>query len=370
MKKYIKAAALLSAFALAACSATEDNAFVIGGIGPLTGNAAVYGLSVRRGAEIAVEEINKNAEQNGYTLKLHFEDDECDEEKSINAYNKLMDKKIDVLMGPVTSGCCIAVGGTAKNDGILQLTPSGSADDCTKYDNQFRICFTDSMQGEIMAEYIYDKGYEKIGIIYDNSDEYSSGITDAFTAKYKELGGSVAASESFKSGDVDFKTQLTKMSAAGAAALFLPIYYTEAGYITEQAAAAGYSPDFYGCDGWDGIIKQLGGDTKNIEGAVFLTPFVPTAEREVVRSFVAAYTEKHSEAPNQFAADGYDAVYTIKALIDSEGVTADSAALIAAMTKISVDGVTGRMTFDENGEPDKAVVYAMIQSGAYVELSE
>lgn len=339
--------------------------FKIGGIGPLTGDAASYGISVKQGAQVAVDEINAAGGVNGMTLELIFEDDECNEEKSVSAYNKVMDSGANAILGAVTSGCSIAVSEESINDGILQITPSGSAAECTKQPNSFRICFTDPLQGQLMAKYIYDEGLKSPAIIYDNASDYSKGIHDAFVEKAGELGLTIAADESFTSGDVDFKTQLTKIKSSGADCLFLPIYYTEVGYISEQAATVGVSLPYYGCDGWDGVIKQLDGNTSNIEGAVFLTPFVATSTNEKVKSFVEKYNAAYGAIPDQFAADAYDGVYVIKAAIEKAGGTS-SDALIAAMTQISVDGVTGSMSFTAEGEPNKSAMVAVIQNGEYV----
>lgn len=343
---------------------TNGDTFKIGGIGPLTGDAASYGTSVKNGAQIAVDEINAAGGVNGMQFELLFEDDECDEEKSVNAYNTLMDKGIGALVGSTTSGCSIAVSAASEADGILQVTPSGSAADCAKTPNAFRICFTDPVQGQTMAKYISDEGYKNVAIIYDNGDEYSKGIHDAFINEFTALGGSIATDESFTSGDVDFNTQLTKIKSSGADCIFLPIYYAEVAKITDQAAALGMGLPYFGCDGWDGVIKQLNGNTTNINGATFLTPFVSTDADEKVQKFVETYKTSYNAEPDQFAADGYDAVYAIKLAIEQAGDTS-SDALIAAMTQITVDGLTGEMTFDVNGEPTKSAKFAVIQDGAY-----
>ena len=237
---------------------SSASVFKIGGIGPLTGDAASYGISVKQGAQVAVDEINAAGGVNGMKLELLFEDDECNEEKSVSAYNKLMDSGINVVLGPVTSGCSIAVSEESAGDGILQITPSGSAMDCTKQPNSFRICFTDPLQGKLMAQYISEQGLKSPAIIYDVASDYSKGIHDAFVEQAGQLGMTIAADESFTGGDVDFKTQLTKIKSSGADCLFLPIYYTEVGYISEQAATVGVALPYFGCDGWDGVINQPG----------------------------------------------------------------------------------------------------------------
>lgn len=343
----------------------DGSVFKIGGIGPLTGDNSSYGISVMNGAQIAVDEINAAGGAAGYTLELLFEDDETDEEKSVNAYNKLMDSGVNAILGSVTSGCSVAVSEVSKDDGILQITPSGSAQACTQYDNAFRICFTDPMQGELMANYVLEKGIKKAAMIYNVSDEYSKGIADAFTNAYTAGGGELAASESYNTGDIDFKTQLTTIKNSGAEALFLPIYYSDVASISEQAATVGLALPYFGCDGWDGVIKQLNGDTKNIDGAVFLTPFVASSDAENVKSFVSAYEEKFGSTPDQFAADGYDGVYAMAKVLEQTNGDTSNEALIAAMTQITVDGVTGSMTFDASGEPNKEALVAVIKDGQY-----
>lgn len=373
MKKVltIAAAAVLSASVLAGCTGGTDQSaggdtVTIGGIGPLTGDAASYGISVKNGGELAVEEINAAGGIDGKQIVYLYEDDENDAQKAINAYNRLMDQGMQVLMGTVTSNPCIAVADESVKDGILQLSPSGSAKDCTKNPNGFRICFTDPQQGEKMAEYIWnEEKLTKIAVIYDSSDSYSTGIKDAFREKFTALGGTVVTEEAFVSGDKDFKAQLTKISGTDAEGLFLPFYYTEVAYVVDQAKSLGLQLPYFGCDGWDGVIDQLKGNTEAIEGAVFLTPFIATAEKENIAQFVQAYEAKYNETPDQFAADAYDAIYVIKAAIEKAGEM-DNDKIIQAMTEIEVDGVTGQMSFTADGEPDKVANFAVIQNGEYI----
>ena len=372
MKKKFKAslsilAATVCAVSLMGCGkSTSGDVYKIGGIGPLTGDASSYGISVKQGAQIAIDEINAAGGVNGKKLELIFEDDVNDPEKAISAYNKLIDQDITALLGAVTSGCSIAVSDESVKDGILQITPSGSAQECTKQPNSFRLCFTDPLQGQTMANYIAENGYKNVAIIYDVASDYSKGIKEAFVTEANNIGLSIAAEESFTSGDIDFKTQLTKIKSSGADCIFLPIYYAEVAAISEQATTVGVSLPYFGADGWDGVIDQLGGDTTNINGAIFLTPFVATADKENVKSFVAAYEKAYNATPDQFAADGYDAVYAIKAAIEACGSDVTNENLVAAMTKIEVKGVTGDMTFTAEGEPNKSALVAMIQDGQYV----
>lgn len=339
--------------------------FVIGGIGPLSGTASSYGNSVKNGAQVAVDEINAAGGINGTKFKLAFEDDQNKTDVAISAYNKLMDDGVNAILGAVTSDPCIALTAETNTDGILQVTPSGSANDCTKYDNGFRICFTDPLQGTTMADYaVKELGKKKIAVMYNVSDPYSTGIQEAFAEQVKSNGGEVVENQSFEKDAVDFKTQLTKIKGSGAELIFIPAYYTEVSYILNQAKKLGMDIPFIGSDGWDGVLKQLGDDTSAAEGAVFLSPFVATDPAENVKKFVEAYQKDYKAVPDQFAADGYDGVYAIAKAYEKAG-SMDNDKLVAAMHEITVDGVTGKMTFDENGEPNKAAKMVLIQDGEY-----
>lgn len=368
----------LTVASLAACGKKDDgtgsstgsnsDTFVIGGLGPLTGEAASYGISVKQGAEIAIEEINANGGvkvgDSTIKLELNFKDDVADGETALAAYNNLMDEGINALLGTVTSGAGLAISDITAEDGILQITPSGSAKDLTKNFNAFRLCFTDPLQGETMAKYAVETlGLTKLAMIYNNSDEYSTGVAEAFVAEAKALGAEVVAQEAFATGTVDFTTQLTTIKGTDAQIIFVPAYYQDAAYITTQAAELGMTIPFIGSDGWDGVLAKAV-DADVLEGAVFLSPFFAADEDSLVKSFVAAYEEKYKVTPDQFAADGYDTVYVIKAAIEEAGST-NSEDLINAMTKIKVTGVTGEVSFNEDGEPNKAAKFIEIVNGEY-----
>lgn len=359
-------------------STSSDNTLVIGGIGPVTGGAAIYGQAVKNGAQLAVDEINAAGGVNGITLKLNFQDDENDAEKAANAYNKLKDSGMKLLVGTVTSTPCIAVGELSHNDNIFQLTPSGSAVDCTQYDNAFRICFNDPNQGTASAKYIADnKLATKVAVIYDSSDVYSSGIYEKFAAEASSVGLDVVEAQAFTADNkTDFSVQVQKVQESGAQLLFLPIYYQEAALILEQADKAGLKTKIFGCDGLDGLIDQLGDKSSLAEGVILLTPFAADATDDKTVKFVEAFKKAYSnETPNQFAADAYDAVYTIKSALEEAGVkdaSIDASKLCdlmkAAMVKISVDGVTGSMTWDASGEPTKDPKAMVIKNGVYTAM--
>ena len=360
-----------------ASAETSGSTFKIGGIGPLTGGAAVYGNAAMNGSQIAVDEINAAGGINGMTVELNFQDDELDAEKSVNAYNALKDWGAQVLDGCVTSACSIAVSDKTAQDQMFQITPSGSAVECVANDNAFRICFSDPNQGIASAQYIGENGLAtKVAVIYDSSDVYSSGIYEKFAAEAANQPFEIVAAGAFTADNkTDFSVQLQQAKDAGADLVFLPIYYTEASLILTQAADMGFDVAFFGCDGLDGILNVENFDATLAEGVMLLTPFAADATDDLTVKFVSAYQEKYGETPNQFAADGYDTIYTIKAAAEKAGITADMsteeicAALKAAMTEISVDGLTGEgITWDASGEPTKAPKAVVIKDGAYTAM--
>lgn len=360
-----------------AANASGEDSFKIGGIGPLTGGAAIYGQAVMNGAELAINEINADGGLNGSQIEFSFQDDEHDTEKAVNAYNTLKDWGMQMLVGTVTSAPCIAVGAESSNDNMFQLTPSGSAVDCAKFDNQFRVCFSDPDQGAASAQYIGEnKLATKVAVIYDSSDVYSSGIHDKFLTEAQSQGIEVVSDEAFTAdNNTNFSVQLQKAQDSGAELVFLPIYYSQAALILAQAQQMGFETQFFGCDGLDGLLTVENFDVTLAENVMLLTPFAADAEDELTQKFVAAYKEKYGETPNQFAADGYDAVYAIKAAAEKSGLTPDMDAsaicdaLKTSMTEITLNGLTGEnMKWSADGEPDKAPKAIKIVDGVYTAM--
>lgn len=387
MKKFISVmlVAAMAATALTGCGSNSSSSskkdadkYYIGGIGPTTGATAIYGTAVKNGAQIAVDEINAAGGINGKQIEYRFEDDQNDAEKAVNAYNTLKDWGMQMLVGTTTTASCIAVAGKTASDNVFQITPSASSPDVLSSGNGnvFQVCFTDPNQGVASAQYIAEnKLATKIGIIYDSSDVYSSGIEEKFEAEAKTQGLNIVSKAAFTADSkTDFGTQLQKAKDAGADLLFLPIYYQEASIILKQADTMGYKPKFFGVDGMDGILTVENFDTKLAEDVMLLTPFAADAKDKTVQNFVKTYKEKYEDTPNQFAADSYDAVYALKAAIEESKATTDMSAsdmcdaLKGAMTKIKMQGLTGGkdgLTWNESGEVTKSPKAVIIKNGAY-----
>ena len=350
----------------------DTQTFKLGSIGPLTGDAAIYGQAVVNGAKLATEEIN--ASDSKIKFEFQGEDDEADGEKSVNAYNTLMDWGMQVLVGPTTTGASMAVADLCYNDRTFMITPSASAVDVTSgKDNVFQVCFTDPNQGISSADYIFEHMPEsKLAVIYRNDDAYSQGIRDTFVQEAADKGMEVVYQGTFTNDTAtDFTVQLTGAQKAGADLVFMPIYYQPASIILAQAKQMGYVPTFFGVDGMDGILTMENFDASLAEGLMLLTPFSATVPE--TQSFVDAYTAAYTIEPNQFAADAYDGVYIVKEALEKAGCTADMSnadiceALVAQMTQISYTGLTGKdMTWNAEGQVSKAPTAYVIKGGEYV----
>ena len=355
---------------------SSNTAFNLGGTGPLTGDASIYGLAAQRGAQIAVEEIN--AEGGAIQFELKYEDDVNDPEKAVNAYNALKEWGMQISLGSVTTQPGIATSSYNFADSIFALTPSASSPDVISgKDNVYQMCFSDPNQGTASAKYIAEQKLgEKVFIIWKSDDNYSTGIKDKFVAEAETLGLNVVGNATFTADSKnDFTVQLTQAKQAGADLLFLPIYYDAASLILTQANAMGYAPKFFGVDGMDGILTQANFDTSLAEGVMLLTPFNADDEDEATQHFVKAYQEKYNETPIQFAADAYDCVYAYKQALETAGCTPDmSAADINAKLKetfptITFTGLTGDgagITWDSTGAVSKSPKGMVIKDGAYV----
>ncbi len=388
-KFLVVALSVMMVFAMTACGGGGEEAapadggeaaaqvLKIGSSGPLTGGASIYGTAVKQGAEIAVAEINEA--DPSFQVEFKMEDDEADGEKAVNAYNKLKDWGVQVIMGTVTTGSCIAVSAETFEDRIFELTPSASSADVTAgKDNVFQVCFTDPNQGIKAADYIAENfAGKKVGVIYNNSDAYSTGIFNAFKTEMEAKGGEIVAAETYPDDtNADYSAQLTNCKSAGAEVVLLPIYYTPASVIMKQAKDMNYAPVFFGVDGMDGILDMEGFDTSLAEGVMLMTPFNPWSTDENVASFVEKYKAAYNgELPNQFAADGYDGVYAIYNAFKAAGLSTDQEnaeicdAMIGQFTGgFTYDGLTGSgMTWNDKGEVNKTPVVCAIEGGIYVD---
>lgn len=346
----------------------------IGGIGPLTGGAAIYGNAVKNAMEIAVEEVNAKG---GVQFELNFQDDAHDAESSVNAYGILMDWGMQVLVGPVTSTPAAAVAPEAEADGVFMLTPSASSVKVIENKTHvFQMCFSDPNQGVGAADYMAEHHVGgSVAVIYRSDDAYSVGIYEKFVSEAENKGISIVYTGTFEEANkTEFSSQLTAAKQANADMLFLPIYCESIAPLMTQAASMGYNVGYFGVDGMDGILEVEGFDSSLAEGAYLLTPFSADATDEKTVHFVEAYKAKCNEVPNQFAADAYDCVYALYEACTAAGVTSDMSAqdICAALTdqfatgKLVFSGVTGSgMTWDSTGAVSKSPMAVVIKDGKY-----
>ncbi|NME36664.1 MULTISPECIES: ABC transporter substrate-binding protein [Fusobacterium] len=347
--------------------AKEAGVIKIGGLGPLTGPVAVYGVSATNGAKLAFEEINKAGGVLGKQIEFVLLDEKGDSTEAVTAYNRLIDEGIVALVGDITSKPTLAVAEIAAQDNMPMVTPTGTQFNITEAGpNVFRVCFTDPYQGVILANLAKNNLNAKTAAIMVNtSSDYSDGIAQSFAEEAKKIGLKIVAQEGYAEGDKDFRAQLTKIAATNPDVLLVPEYYEQTALITTQAREVGIKAKFIGPDGWDGVAKALDASAyPAIENSYFTNHYSLEDTSEKIQSFAAAYRAKYNEDPSAFSALSYDAAYLVKEAIEKAGNT-EKDAIVKAMKEIDFTGVTGHLNFDEKNNPVKAVTILRIENGNY-----
>ncbi len=368
MKTIITGAAMMFTACGGQKETAENTVIKVGGLAPLTGSLAIYGVTTTNGAQLAVEEINKNGGINGKQIEYIVLDTKGDATESVMAYNKLVDTNIAAVIGDITSKPTVAVAEIAAQDNMPMITPTGTQVDITEAGpNVFRVCFTNPYQGTVLATLAKERfGADTAGILVNNSSDYSDGIAKAFTEQAEKLGIKITVKEGYADGDRDFRAQLTKIAAENPDVLLIPEYYEQASLIAAQAREVGVKSIFVGSDGWDGIAKTLDSTAyKVIENSYFTNHFSMQDESVKIQNFIKAYKETYKEDPSAFSALGYDAVYMVKEAVEKAGST-DKQAVVDALKNIEYDGITGYLTFDDHNNPVKAVTILKIVNGEYV----
>lgn len=379
MKKSVKKIlAAVLALAVVACVFTacggntgsgytaNNTEYFIGTTGPLTGDNASYGNSVKNGAQLAIDEINAAGGLNGVNFKFDMKDDKSTAADATTGYNALLEAGMQISLGAVTTDSCDAFGALAVEDNLFFITPSASAAKVIEgRDNGFRVCFGDPDQGTLAADYLV-KNYKNIGVIYNTSDTYSMGIFEAFKAQMTANNGIYKEATFDTENNKDFSTQIEQLKDCDV--IFLPMYYQEGSLICKAATAKGCIADLIGSDGFDGIADLI--DEKTVTNKVmYITPFDAESTDSTVSSFVAAYKAKYNAVPDQFAADGYDAVYAIYNAMKAAGVDdvtinpSDLCEMVkTAITAsdFSLTGATGTMTWDASGACQKPLQFKAV----------
>ena len=359
----VSCATVIAGLSMISCGRSGSSTIKVGGVAPLSGGVAVYGVECKNGIDLAIEEINAAGGINGKTLEFICEDDEGDPAKSVNAYKKLVTNDgVEYVIGSLTSGCTIALTNLAQNQKILQIAPAATATAVTDAGNYiFRACFIDPFQGRVGGKFAFENlSAKKAAILYDIGNDYSVGLTENFESEFTKLGGSIVSKESYATGDKDFNAQLTKIKAAKPDVVYLPDYYGTVALIAKQLRAQGIDTPIVGADGWDGLTENAGDEVLN---GYYSNHYAEDSDSPAVQKFVGSFKAKYNKSPNSFAALGYDSVYMLKDAILKAGTT-DGEKVRAAFETTDGDYVTGHITFDEKRNPVKsAVMIQLVKDG-------
>ena len=354
-KSAIGSVVLAALLAFTSCGNSKSNDIVIGGIFPLSGAVAVYGVECKNGIDLAIEEINAAGGVNGQKLVLVSEDDEGNPDKTVNAYQKLTSKNnAKIIIGSLTSGCTQAITARCQAQKVLQIAPAATAPAITDAgDYIFRACFIDPFQGTVGGKFAAENlSCKKAAILFDTGNDYSVGLTENFEKSFVDCGGQIVAKEAYTTNDKDFNAQLTKIKNANPDVVYLPDYYGVVALIAKQLRAKDINCCIVGADGWDGVLGNAGEEVLN---GFYSNHYAADSTEPAVQKFVSAFNEKYEKDPNAFAALGYDSVYLLKDAISKAG-TADPTAVKAALEATDGNYVTGHLTFDEKHNPVKSAV--------------
>lgn len=370
MNKIKNAIMIGAAVLFTACAGGEKNTetIKIGGLAPLTGSLAIYGVTTTNGVNLAIDEINKSGGILGKKVEYIALDTKGDSTEAVMAYNKLIDRGVSAIIGEITSKPSLAVAEIAAQDNMPMITPTGTQVDITEAGPSiFRVCFTNPYQGKVLAILAKERLNAKTAaIMINNSSDYSDGIAKAFIEQADILGIKITAKEGYADGDKDFRAQLTKIATEHPDVLLVPEYYEQASLIATQAREVGVKAVFIGSDGWDGIAKTLDSSSYTaIENSYFTNHFSMQDTAPKIQNFLKSYKNTYNEDPSAFSALGYDAVYIIKKAVENAGST-DKKDIVNALKNIEYDGITGYLTFDEHNNPVKAVTILKIRNGEYI----
>lgn len=378
-------AAAVAALGLVGCGGnggngggSDDGTIKVGIMGPHSGDNAQYGLACLNGAQLYFDQLNADGGINGKEIKTFVYDEKGDATEAVNAYNSLVQNDgVTGIVGDVTTIPSIAVAQASVADNMPCVTPSATAADVVTYGaNTFRACVTDPVQGVVMAEFAAKQGYKNVATLYKTGDDYNEGVNKAFCEEAESQGITITTQESYSDGDVDFNTQITNILATNPDAILLPNYYNEDGMIVTQARAQGYDKVFLGVDGWSGIYggSENYADAADLHDCYYCCAFSASNESEVTKQFIEDYEAAYSETPTNFCALGYDAAMVLAGGLtaaEEAGLEAGSddykQAVIDGIFANTVDGVTGSISYEDNGDPVKSsLIITFAEDGSEV----
>jgi branched-chain amino acid transport system substrate-binding protein len=369
MKKLVTLLALsLTVFS---CTKKTDqaasNEILIGSYSSNTGATATFGVFQLHGTQMAIDEINANGGINGKKIKHINYDNKSDNDETLAVVNRLISQdNVVAILGEATSGRSKIGGQVAQQNKVPMLTSSATNPDVTKIGNYiFRACFIDPFQGTVMAKFMTENlKLKKAAVLRDIKNDYSVGLADIFTQKLKDAGGEVVTDVSYQEGDIDFKSQLTAIKSKNPEAIFVPGYYNEVALIAKQARELGMKQPLLGGDGWSSPkLHEIAGSA--IDGNYFSNHYTTESSDPKTQAFIKAYKEKYHEDADVMAALAYDAVYLLAdAIKNTKEITRDNIRDELAKIK-DFQGVTGKMSMNENRDAVKSAVVVQVQGTDY-----
>ncbi len=345
-----------------------DDAIKIGEVGSTTGSEATFGVATHQGVELAIKEINATGGVKGKKLQVILLDDQGKPEEAATAVTRLITQdKVVAIVGEVASSRSLAMAPIAQQYKIPMVSPSSTNPKVTEIgDYIFRVCFIDPFQGFVMARFASENlKFKRVAILRDVKNDYSVGLAKYFTETFKKLGGEIVVDQSYSAGDIDFKSQLTSIRGAKPDAIFVPGYYTEVGLIARQARSLGIKAPLLGGDGWDSPkLLQIGG--KAMEGSYFSNHYSADDKAPHVQAFIERYRKAYKDTPSGLAAMGFDAMMVLSdAMKRAKSLSsADIRAALAATKEFQ--GVTGRISIDQQRNAVKSAVVLKVVNGTFV----
>lgn len=343
-------------------SAANANEFLLGEFGSFTGSEATFGQSTSKGLKMAIAEKNKAGGVKGKQINLISLDDQGKAEEAAAAVTRLVTQnKVMAVIGEVASSRSLAAAPIAQRNKVPMISPSSTNPKVTEVgDYVFRVCFIDPFQGTVMAKFASENlKAKRVAIFRDVKSDYSVGLADFFSKKFKELGGEITNDVSYQSGEMDFKGQLTQIKGAKPDAIYVPGYYTEVGLIARQARSLGITVPLMGGDGWDSTkLSEIGGTA--INGSYFSNHYTTESTDPVVVDFIKRFKETYNETPDGLAALGYDAGKILfEAAERSKDLSGDAIRAELAKTK-DFAGVTGKISIDAQRNANKPAVVVKV----------
>jgi branched-chain amino acid transport system substrate-binding protein len=338
---------------------------LLGEVGSLTGSEATFGISARNGIELALNEANAAGGVKGKKLAVRVYDSQGRPEEAASAVTRLISQdRVLMILGEAASSVSLAMAEKAQVARVPMITPTSTAPEVTaKGDYIFRACFIDPFQGKVMAKFARENlKLTRVAVLQDNKSTYSIGLSDVFVREFKGLGGTIVGHESYSKGDTDFRAQLTALKRGKPEALWVPGYYTDVGLIARQARELGLTVPLLGGDGWDSDkLFELGGSA--LDGSYFANHYAPENPDPKLQAFLAAYKKAYGSVPDSVGALAYDtARLAIHALTEAKDLSGPAIRDALAGVK-DFPGVTGKITFDAQRNPQKEAVVLKVDDG-------